>query len=197
LHKAYDKEQLKPILNYLKANYPNLHVCCLLTYFSWLRPHEEVRLLTRGDFKKNFTEVHLTGSANKGGNVRVVYIPDYVREAVQPILCKLKLNDNIISLCPQPFNEYYFNTQWSRAWKKMFELNLIREHQTIYSFRHTAAISLYRRTKDVHLLQKLLGHSSIVVTLKYLRSLGELSTEDLREAAPTLDKCPSLDSKQF
>jgi integrase len=187
LHKAYDKEQLKPILAYLKLNYPNLHVCCMLTYFSWLRPHEEIRLLTRGDFKNKLTEVHLSGNANKGGKVRVVYIPDYVREAIQPILYKLKLNDNIVSLSPQPFNDYYFNTQWSRAWKKMFKLGLIREHQTIYSFRHTAAIGLYRKTKDVHLLQKLLGHSSIVVTLKYLRNLGELNTEDLRDAAPTLD----------
>jgi integrase len=186
LHKAYDKSQLKPILNFLKTHHPNLYLCCLLTYSSWLRPHEEVRLLTPGDFKKDWTEVHLSGDNNKGGKVRVVYIPDYVQEVVKPILTNLNRNDNIFSLNSVPFNESYFNTAWSRAYKKMFASGLIYENQTIYSFRHTAAIEVYRKTKDVYLLQKLLGHSSILVTLKYLRSLGEFNSEELRDAAPQL-----------
>jgi len=187
LHEKYSVEQLKPILNYLKVHYPNLYRCCLLTYGSWLRPHEEIRLLTAGDFYNNYTEVHLSGDENKGGKVRVVYIPDYVQNEIVPIIKQLDRNDNIFSLQPEPYNYSYFNTQWSRAYKKMFEIGLVFEDQTIYSFRHTAAVSLYRRTKDVYLLQKLLGHSSIVVTLKYLRTLGELNSEELRQAAPQLE----------
>ncbi|MDB4918053.1 tyrosine-type recombinase/integrase [Mucilaginibacter sp.] len=186
LHKPYDKVQLKPILEYLKAHYPNLYLCCLLTYSSWLRPHEEVRLLTLGDFKKDWTEIHLSGNGNKGGKVRVVYIPDYARKELLPVLSKLGRNDNIFSMNREPFNEFYFNTAWSRAYKKMFILGLIYEDQTIYSFRHTAAIEVYRNTKDVYLLQKMLGHSTIIVTLKYLRSLGEFNSDELRDAAPQL-----------
>jgi len=186
LHQKYDKEQLKPILNYLKANHFNLYICCLLTYGSWLRPHEEIRLLIKDNFKNESTEVHLSGGENKGGKVRVVYIPDYIREEINPILAVIQRQQNIFSRSSVPFNESYFNTQWSRAWKKMNELGLIYENQTIYSFRHTAAVDLYKRTKDVYLLQKLLGHSTIVVTLKYLRTLGELNTEDLISSAPQL-----------
>lgn len=186
LNIAYEKEQLKPIFNYLKANHPKLYVCCLLTYSSWLRPHEEIRMLTPADFKKNNTEVHLTGGENKGGKVRVVYIPDYVRAELSPILADVERNNNIFSGHKEPFNESYFNTQWSRAYKKMVALGLIYENQTIYSFRHTAAVDTYRRTKDVYLLQKLFGHSSILVTLKYLRSLGEFNSEEMRDAAPQL-----------
>ena len=187
LHQKYEKDQLKPILTFLKEYYPNLHICCLFTYGAWLRPHEEVRLLTAGDFKNDNTEVHLSGGENKGGKVRVVYIPDYVRKEIMPIISGLNRNDNIFSKQVEPFNYSYFNTQWSRAWEKMFDLGLIYEDQTIYSFRHTAAVDLYRRTKDVYLLQKLLGHSTIVVTLKYLRNLGELNSEELKDAAPKLD----------
>jgi len=187
LHKPYDKEQLRPILDYLKQHYPKLHLCCLLTYGSWLRPHEEIRLLKVENFKRGFTEVHLSGDENKGGKVRVVYIPDYIQIELEPIVSKLSRTDNIISWRFKPYNDFYFNTQWSRAWKQMYKLNLVYENQTIYSFRHTAAIDVYRRTKDVYLLQKLLGHSSIVVTLKYLRSLGEFNSDKLKEAAPTLD----------
>ena len=187
LHEKYNYEQIKPILKYLKVHYPNLHICCLLTYGSWLRPHEEIRLLSMDNFKNDNTEVHLSGNENKGGKVRVVYIPDYIRVEINPILSNLTRYDNIFSLQPEPFNESYFNTQWSRAWAKMFELGLIYENQTIYSFRHTAAVALYKKTKDVYLLQQLLGHSSIVVTLKYLRNLGALSSNELKESAPTLD----------
>jgi site-specific recombinase XerD len=69
----------------------------------------------------------------------------------------------------------------------MFEKKLIYENQTIYSFRHTAAVKVYRKTKDLHLLQQLLGHSDMIVTLKYLRGLGEVNMDRLREAAPDLD----------
>jgi len=187
LHRPYDKDQLIPILNYLEIHSPKLHLCCLLTYGSWLRPHEEVRLLTLSNFRNEFTEVLLGGDENKGGRVRVVYVPEYVQKVLIPIASKLSRNDNIFSLSPQPLNESYFNTAWGRAFRKMLTLGLVYENQTIYSFRHTAATLLYRNTKDVYLLQKLLGHSTIVVTLKYLRSLGELNDEDLRAAAPTLE----------
>jgi integrase len=186
LHKAYEPEQLKPIFNYLKANHYNLYLCCLLTYGSWLRPHEEVRLLTKEHFKKDCTEIHLSGDENKGGKVRVVYVPDYIQIEIKPILEELDRTDNVFSLKPKPFNDAYFNTQWKRIWNKMFKDGLVYKHQTIYSFRHTAAVSVFRRTKDVYLLQKLLGHSSIMVTLKYLRSLGEFNSEELRNAAPVL-----------
>jgi len=187
LHKSYEQDQLKPILSYLKARNPNLYICSLLTYGAWLRPHEEVRLLTVGNFKNDLSEVHLSGEENKGGRVRVVHIPEYIRAELRGKLAGLGRHDNIFSLNSVPFNEYYFNTQWSRAWAKMYKLGLIFEDQTIYSFRHTAAVQLYRRTKDVHLLQQLLGHSAITVTLKYLRNLGEINSEELAKYAPQLE----------
>lgn len=75
LHKIYEQKQIKPILEYLKVNHPNLHLCCLVTYGCFLRPHEEVRNLKLQDFKNNITQIHLSGDDNKGGRVRVVNIP--------------------------------------------------------------------------------------------------------------------------
>jgi len=152
-----------------------------------LRPHEEIRLLTKNDFRNANTEIHLSGDDNKGGKVRIVHVPEYIRVELQDRLSTINRHDNIFSLNAVPFNEYYFNTQWSRAWAKMYKLGLIFEDQTIYSFRHTAAVQLYRRTKDVHLLQQLLGHSAITVTLKYLRNLGEIDSEQLAKYAPQLE----------
>jgi len=187
LHKIYEPEQLSSVLSYLRTNNQQLYLCCLITYGCFLRPHIEVRKLTAGHFKKGISEIHLSGSENKGRKVRVVYVPDYVRKEVETLLPNLKSTENIFSKDIKPYNEAYFNTAWTRAWSKMFQLGIIQENQTIYSFRHTAAVDVYRRTKDVNLLKSLLGHSSIVVTLKYLRGLGEHNEEILRTAAPRLE----------
>jgi integrase len=187
LHKIYEPEQLKAVLAYLKAHHQHLYLCCLITYGCFLRPHKEVRKLTAGHFKKNITEIHLSGSENKGKKVRVVYVPDYVRNELELLLPSLKATDNIFSKNVNAYNEAYFNTAWTRCWKKMFKLGIIQKNHTVYSFRHTAAVNVYNRSKDVNLLKSLLGHSSILVTLKYLRGLGEYNEEILKDAAPRLE----------
>jgi integrase len=187
LHKIYEPEQLKTVLAYLKENHQHVYLCCLITYGCFLRPHKEVRKLTSGHFKKNITEIHLSGSENKGKKVRVVYVPDYVRNELVLLLPSLKATDNIFSKNVNAYNEAYFNTAWTRCWKKMFKLGIVQKNHTVYSFRHTAAVNVYNRSKDVNLLKSLLGHSSILVTLKYLRGLGEYNEEMLKDAAPRLE----------
>ena len=61
---------------------------------------------------------------------------------------------------------------------------------TIYSFRHSGAIEIFKRTGSLTKLQKAMGHSSLNVSLTYLRGLEvtELKEEDM----PNLDKFPKL-----
>ena len=71
-------------------------------------------------------------------------------------------------------------------WKEMYQLGKIQEQQTLYSFRHTSAVNIYRRTKDLHLLQQLMAHSDMLVTQKYLRGLGVHDNEELRNIIPQI-----------
>jgi len=59
--------------------------------------------------------------------------------------------------------------------------NLPEQDQTIYSFRHSGAIEIYKRTGTLSKLQKAMGHSSLAVSLTYLRGLevSELEEEDM------------------
>ena len=54
-------------------------------------------------------------------------------------------------------------------------------HVTLYSFRHSGAIEIFKRTGSITKLQKAMGHSSINVSLTYLRGLeiAELKEEDM------------------
>ena len=51
----------------------------------------------------------------------------------------------------------------------------------IYSFRNSGAIDIFKRTGSITKLQKAMGHSSINVSLTYLRGLEipELNEEDM------------------
>lgn len=188
LHKIYTKEQLIAILQFLKANNEDLYICCLLAYCCMLRPHQEIRLLRRRHFNDGFSLISLSGAENKSGRVRVVSIPDYLQPLIKQRL--LSVNDpeiNLFTLTNSTYNDYYFNLIWSRLKPDMFKKGILQKDQTIYSFRHTAAVDVYNRTKDIHIIQQLLGHSTMIVTLNYLRGLGELNSQQLKDALPVLE----------
>ena len=60
-------------------------------------------------------------------------------------------------------------------------IKLLEQDQTLYSFRHSGAIEIFKRTGSITKLQKAMGHSSINVSLTYLRGLeiAELKEEDM------------------
>ncbi|QNR85083.1 site-specific integrase [Pedobacter riviphilus] len=187
LHEIYKDEQLNNVLNYLMENHYNLYLCSLITYGCLLRPHQEVRFLTKKHISDDFTKFNLSGAENKSGRVRTVFIPSYLKEVLLNHLKEIEnLDSNIFTLTNEPFNDDYFKTQWSRAKTQMLKIGLISKNQTLYSFRHTAAVKVYRKSKDLSILQQLLGHSNMIVTLKYLRGLGEATNEELKDVMPEL-----------
>ena len=172
LHKPFDN--INEILEAIKAYNKQLYLCCLMTYGCLLRPHREIRELTWSDFSDDLTYIHLSGNRNKSGRNRIVPVPTYVRELLE----RGEPHHNIFSNKPQPLNQDYFKTPWSRFKRQS---NTLEQGQTLYSFRHSGAIEIFKRTGSITKLQKAMGHSSINVSLTYLRGLeiAELKEEDM------------------
>ena len=101
-------------------------------------------------------------------------IPEFIRRQLNTT----RKENNIFSNSPIEFNEDYFKTLWSRFKRQS---KLIKPEQTLYSFRHSGAIEIFKRTGSITKLQKAMGHSSINVSLTYLRGLEipELNEEDM------------------
>ena len=172
LHKPY--KDISLILNEIKLFSDNLFLCCLMTYGCLLRPHREIRELKRSDFSDDLGYIHLSGNRNKSGKNRIVTVPIYIRE----LLVKGQPQHNIFTGTTRPINVDYFKTLWGR-FKRVSKL--LEQDQTLYSFRHTGAIEIFKRTGSITKLQKAMGHSSINVSLTYLRGLeiAELKEEDM------------------
>ena len=86
--------------------------------------------------------------------------------------------DNVFTGKKVPYNPDYFKTLWTRYKRKS---KLIEKDQTLYSFRHTGAIQVYEKTGSLTKLQQVMGHSSLQVSLTYLRGLEvkQLEIDDM------------------
>jgi integrase len=167
-------DNISVVINEIKDYNRNLSLCCLLTYGCLLRPHREIRELTWGDFTADLSYIKLSGERNKSGRNRIVPVPFYIKDK----LVRGESNHNIFTNSIKPPNPDYFKTLWSR-FKRVSKL--IEQDQTLYSFRHSGAIDIFKRTGSITKLQKAMGHSSINVSLTYLRGLEipELTEEDM------------------
>ena len=172
LHKPFD--DIATILEDIKLFNKHLHLCCLLTYGCLLRPHREVRELTWGDFSNDLSFITLSGYRNKSGRNRIVPVPSFIKH----FLHKKGLDDNVFTGEQKSRNPDYFKTLWSRLKKRS---KVLKEGQTLYSFRHSGAIDIFKRTGSIAKLQKAMGHSTINVSLTYLRGLeiSELTENDM------------------
>jgi len=162
LHKPF--KDVHAVLEDIKAFNENLFLCCLLTYGCLLRPHQEIRQLTWSDFSDDLEFISLSGKRNKSGQNRIVPVSPYIRQHLHPS----GRTHNIFTGSEEPYNACYFKTLWSRYKQQS---KLLEANQTLYSFRHTGAIEVYKKTKDIAVVQQVMGHASMQVTLGYLRNL--------------------------
>jgi integrase len=174
LHKPI--KDVQALLSEVEAFNPHLHLCCLLAYGCLLRPHREIRELTWNDFADDLSFISLSGSRNKGKRNRIVPIPAFVL----PYLHPSQPSHNIFTGTETAFNPDYFKTLWGKFKKKSV---LLQKEQTLYSFRHTGAINVFKKTGSLQKLQSVMGHSNLQVTLTYLRGLEvpQLSVDDMPE----------------
>lgn len=97
-------------------------------------------------------------------------------------------NDREIPL-PPPLYQRLHRFAESREEERVFKLSYERLHQVwglyrpvpkkFHALRHTFAIELYKRTKDIRLLQVALGHRNITNTMIYADYL--YSKEELKK----------------
>jgi integrase len=185
-NQAFTEKQLEACLTTIRASNENLYLCVLFIYCMLLRPHREVRLLTRGNFNEGLTILTLSGDENKSKRIRSIPVPDNIRTIlIANGVLALPDQFNIFTNELKPLNECYFSTCWSRVKTKLVRSGVITPNHTLYSFRHSAICSVFKRDKDLHLVQRLCSHQSMMTSLKYLRSLG-------MEQVGTLDELPQL-----
>lgn len=129
-------------------------------YYLFLRPGIELRFLQIKDIKlETLLARSSRAKTNKGQHV---VIPADMEQIIQELKLISYLPDYYVfstSGKPRetPVEVNYF---YKRHWKLLDELELTDEQFTLYDYKHTGAINLYKATKNLLLVQRHCGHSS-------------------------------------
>ena len=180
-----DKQGLKSetnvqaVLSDIYAFDKRLHLCCLLSFGCLLRPHREIRELTWGEIASNLDQISLSGSRNKGKRNRIVPIPAYIKPYLEEFATiDVHADINVFTGTESAYSPDFFKGLWTKYKKQS---KLLEKDQTLYSFRHTGAIQVYEKTGSLTKLQQVMGHSSLQVSLTYLRGLEvqQMGSDDM------------------
>jgi integrase len=164
INAAFTPQELSSLFEYLKATDIVLYRVALLMYTTFLRPHQEIRLLKAKFFQFEGRQLVLPPRYTKNGKQTTIPLQSIILDEFD-FVQTMEGEESIFG----KVNPYYFSTKWGIKVRDRYPL---KENQTLYSIRHTAAVETYRRTKDVALIQRLMHHSSMEVTIGYLRSLN-------------------------
>jgi len=164
INAAFTPQELSSLFEYLKATDIVLYRVALLMYTTFLRPHQEIRLLKAKFFQFEGRQLVLPPRYTKNGKQTTIPLQAIILDEFD-FVQTMEGEESIFG----KVNPYYFSTKWGIKVRDRYPL---KDNQTLYSIRHTAAVETYRRTKDVALIQRLMHHSSMEVTIGYLRSLN-------------------------
>jgi len=121
-------------------------------------------------------------TVGKGSIERTVVIPGYVKSMI----------DTYVQIAPYPINGFLFQSYWRGEWNKMDAKTIWRRLKPIFTtagypeasphwLRHSYAVNLLQRGCDLVTIQKSLGHSSLLVTQRYLGIDDKLVAENIHK----------------
>lgn len=202
-------EQAK-ITNYLKSvriDEEPYKVCYLLEMYTGLRIGEALALKVSDiDMEKGKISITRTLTKDKSFNIvmnnraktfagrRVLPIPDILKEELKEQLKIAENNkDKLLFICMNPKNEieYVRHTSVNSILKRIFsrQLGFKTEGLSTHSLRHTYATRSIEAGMTPVVLQKLMGHTDVKITLNtYTSVFNEYKEEELDKVQKYLDK---------
>ena len=138
---------------------------------------EELCNLDRADvdLEKNVLHVRL----GKGSKDRVVYINDVAAEHIKIYLSKRK--DDSPALFVSQTRKERFTEGGIKALVNRIGIKSEVENVHPHRFRRTFATEMYRRGMDINTIRKLMGHSSVATTQRYIYTADEQLQSEYRK----------------
>ena len=165
-----------------RSGYKQLELFIQFIYYALARPNEIMDLKV-GDVQLDENRVFIRGEISKNKMDDYVAIPDKLKNSIKKSgVLKAKPGDFIFSKGGVPgATRLHDNFFWDKHKRILEETGLrdLNPNFSLYSYKHTGAISLYKATKDVKIVQQQCRHQSVAQTDAYLRDLGLHSNYDV------------------
>jgi len=86
----------------------------------------------------------------------------------------------------EPSKEIMGEGYMYKHFRKVRKEFLLESDFTMYGFKHTVVVNWYKKEKDIRKIQKMCRHSSILMTERYLKSLGLLDDKEAVSELPEI-----------
>jgi len=123
---------------------------------------QELLNIRVGDFNPDTHAVFIRSL--KGSNARELYLKPGVAAKFRTYVLETFASEIYFHI---ESDRLVFDISYHRLWQ-IWGIYTPNPRKTIHSTRHTFAIRLYERTKDIKLVQMCLGHRSIMSTMVYV-----------------------------
>jgi len=163
---------------------PQLWLAIQLLFYCFIRPGE-IRCLKIADINFDYSFIEINSSFSKNRKTEKVIIPAiFINKLMH--LKNYSNNHFVISKNGEP-GLVQVSTNWiyNTHHKLLDNLN-IRGRYSFYSWKHTGVVKAVKAGVNIKDLQLQLRHHSLDMVNEYLKNLGVLDSEDLRNKFPTL-----------
>ena len=181
----FDSDQI-PILKKAMKPEPGLWFFVQCIYYLLARPAElrRLKVMHVDLFQKT---INFPASISKNKKDGVVAIPDVFLQQVKDWILGASKADFFFGNNWVPSSDEMYRNKASNCWKKLVkDQGLLYPGQTMYSWKHTGAVSLYKVTKDIKEVQLQCRHHSSDQTDLYLKSLGFSQSTGVRSKFPKI-----------
>jgi integrase len=180
---AYTEYELTKINEYLHKHERRMYYFCKFIYGLYVRPNEAARLQIK-DIDLSAWVVHIRAENSKTKSYRTAIIPDSFREMFNEMnLMQYPSDYYVFSKGCQP-GEFY-NPSFDKLTPKLKLINKklgINPMCTMYSFRHSGVIKLYKLLKfNTYECMQITGHTEMASFQNYLKTLGFVRDNNFRE----------------
>lgn len=136
----------------------------------------ELCALTMGDLFLDAGNPQVLVQRGKGGKKRLVAISSRLAAYLDGYLIWRQKTGNAVVAAEPLFAAragHITRSAVHRVWKEALALAGLSTRWGVHATRHSYAVEVYRKTRDLRLTQRLLGHSSPVVTTVYANLLDD------------------------
>lgn len=142
---------------------------------------DECSNLRCGDIKLGYGQCEIYVRSGKGGKTRTVEIPESLKKHLKQYLVWKTNNKE-----PTGDDDFLFVGQrghWTSqaiqqiVKKYLRQLNMYERGKSVHALRHSYAVQLYRKQRDLRAVQKQLGHANIQTTQIY----ADVTKEDIQQ----------------
>ncbi len=185
-NKPYSNEQVAELKEFILKTDPYLWKIICFIYYSFMRP-AELRRMKVGDIDLKKDLIWVQGTVSKTKKRDIVPIAPALRKVIEEMeLDKYPSDFYLFGGYEEPAKEKMGENFMGKRFRKVRNhFNLETDH-TMYGFKHTAVVNWYKREKDIRKIQKMCRHSSILMTERYMKSLGLLDDKESVSELPEI-----------